>query len=309
MSKGRPVWISPELNHLFERVIVKHREQPELWDDEFAPLPTLFLLFGQTGSDMEEALEALCIKHSIHAFCIEGSGFVDQCKRQMTEAMSRQADLLVIKKGDMLGRHHDLFESTLNLRKVMKYTFIIVISNEVPEPERHPFWQQFEVSNWILMSLPTKSWCLELLKYYFDGWSKHWAKRDGGKVALSDEDWNELASSCNYCTPLDIQVFCRKVVRHVQEYGCEEINWDWLSNPNHKFMYKSTTVTGLMNITQRDAHHAQSVYETKSGFGSRDAPSYQQAIASSNVEGAASSSKRVKLDTSDAAVGGSAASE
>lgn len=295
----KPIWVPSELTHLFERIILRHKHTPELWDAEVCPVPRVHLLFGQSGSGMLDAVTELCRLHSITFLTIEGSGFVDQCKGQMSKAMSYHIDpkqfwcgtepmpekkpnldLLIINKAEMLARHQELFESTLNLTQVLRFPFIIVISTEVPVPDQHPFWQQFEEVNWILMSLPTKDFFRSLLQYYLNEWETHWMQQANciEPVHLTEECWNQLVDACGYCTPEDARTFIHKVTRYILESTEPNIciTWELLTNRNLKFLYNPTGIDGVLCIVNRDTQHIQSYYETRSRKGSTTALTTRQ---------------------------------
>ena len=260
----RPVYVEPRLESLFCNVIARFLEEPTLWHPRLAPIPRLFLLFGQKGSGMDEAIVTTAEKYKIR---LENVRVLPNGKFSNEGVLGGKGHLLIIRKA-----HHLLNQQPIDFKKTITgYQFIIVVSEIFPQPEEnHLFWDQFKMENIIIMGLPTKEFYRTLLEYYFTMWQAHW---NHSKVALSTADYENLSIACAYCIPRDIKLFVQRVFQTIiRAHGQEEIDvtLEYLEK-NH--MYNPSGIEGVYTITKRDVQKIQRMYELGGGVtGPADAP-------------------------------------
>lgn len=286
-KSAAPIWIPPELHTLFEKIFLSN---PLVWNAKMCPQPRLFLLFGQSGSGMEDALEALSLKHNLKVREIRCSVLRERTKDEFNRELQDpqdDTDILVICNGHILPHMSDLAYLTLDLEANLKQLakFIIVVSEEPPTSMEHIFWKQFQPDNRILMSTPNFETLLQLHKHYFEWWKTHWLH---GKVELDDEAYENLVDASGFCTAEDVHTFAQRVFRHciVQypEQNCT-ITWEWLES---NFCYHNSTVEGMLSISDRDPQRKQSQLESISGY--KQAPASQK-----QAETKLNSAKRVRV--------------
>ena len=164
MELKKPIFVDSKLNYLFERQIARPIKTPSIYGNE--KINRLFLLYGQKGSGMEEAVIQLCEDHKVDFKDIK----ITKDAKEMSllfESLKQRTDfvpLLIIRKGHLLQYHQSLFLITYNLKQLKFPGIILVISEDIPNNDT-PFWEQFK--NRIPMKLPTKSHYKQLLEYYF----------------------------------------------------------------------------------------------------------------------------------------------
>lgn len=267
---SKPIYIDPRLRRLFERRIHRTIQDPTIWGNQ--PINRLFLLYGQNGSGMEEALIQLTIDYSVPFRHIKVTKDTKKMVEEFNTLDCNYVPLLIIRKGHLLRYHQSLFLITHNLvhRFNTEVGFIIVISEDVPDSDEHPFWEQFKVR--IPMGLPKKDDYKKLLEYYFQSWSIS----KSPAVGNIDLDFEELAICCDYATPKDVKHFVRRVIGYVIDQYPENrvtINMDLLKQ---QFMYNSLGVKELYCITNKDGHAIQSRYDPE-GQTTLDAPTINEA--------------------------------
>lgn len=262
----KPIFIDSRLRRLYERQIARPLKTPEIWGNE--GFERLFLLYGQKGTNMEEAILQLTLENDI--------GFKDvtitKDAKEMTEIFEKLKNnnlfipLLIIRKGHLLQYHRDIFLISYHLKRLPSLGMIVVISENIPDSE-NPFWEQFRMR--IPMKLPKKEYYKELLIYYF----KRWEQSKSPAVTKINLDFDNLAISCDYATPSDVKHFVRRIIRHIIEKYPEErpeIDDDFVK----QFMYASLGVKELLCITDKDGHLIQSKYDPE---GITDAPTIEEA--------------------------------
>ncbi len=264
---NKPIFIDPKLRSTFERLISRPASHPEIWGDQ--PINRLFLLFGQKGTCMDEALVQLTMDYNVPFVGLR----ITKDAKEMSDTFKELIDpqrpfipLLIIRKGHLLKYHTSLFLTTFNLKKIPNIGFIFVISEEVPDES--VFWEQFKIR--IPMGLPKKNHYKELLSYYFN----HWASSKSPAVGPIDLDYEELAISCDYATPNDVKRFVRSVISYViDQYPDNKviIDMDLLKNG---FMFASLGVKELLCITNKDGHALQLKFDPT---GATNAPSVDDA--------------------------------
>ncbi len=264
----KPIFVDSKLRHTFERLVSRPAAHPEIWGDQ--PVNRLFLLSGQKGTGMDEALVQLTIDYNVPFVSItvtkDGKEMTDNFK-ELSDPARPFIPLLIIRKGHLLRYHTGIFLTTFNLKKVPNIGFIFVISEVPPNDEESPFWEQFKVR--LTMGLPKKSDYKGLLEYYFN----RWAMSKSPAVGPFDLDYDELAICCDYATPSDVKNFVRRVISHViDEYPESKviINMDLLKG----FMFASLGVKELLCITNKDGHALQLKFDPR---GATDAPSVGEA--------------------------------
>ena len=258
----KPIFIDSKLRRIFDRQIVRAIKSPSIWGNE--KIDRLFLLYGQRGSGMEEAVLQLCEEHSLDFKNITITKDGKEMFDLFQEVQKRDTFIpfFIIKKGHLLQYHRDIALISFNLKKLKNLGIILVISEDIPGSNESPFWDQFEIK--IPMKLPNKQHYAQLLEYYF---------KRSTSVAVKNVNlkYNDLAISCDYATPRDVKLFARRVIRSVIERYPEEqveINDEMIK----QFMFASLGVKELLCITNTDGHAIQSKYDPE---GLTDAPTVQ----------------------------------
>ncbi len=94
-----------------------------------------------------------------------------------------------------------------------------------------------------------------MLKYYFSKWKAFWKH---SQTSLTDEQIEELAMYCDFCTPRDIERFVQKIFQSVQQAYPEDkvdITSEYVLDRNNRFVFDSGH--GILRITDRDAQAIQ----------------------------------------------------
>lgn len=256
-----PVYVPTGLQEMFEKNIVRGLNEPSIWHEEFSPIDRLYLLYGQPGSGMGRALYSLLKKHGIQFVEFIVSRDAEETKQRL-EYISKLGvqKMLVIRNVHLLFYHRALLTTSCHLKQ-LSYIFIIGISEEPLSDSPHPFWQQFKRT--ICMTLPGTDHYMALIKYYFEGWCKHWQGRT--PCALTDADYKELANHCISCTPRMVKQFCRRVFQHVRDAYPEqkiEITREYLEDTNNLLMYKPfPNARDVLCIVNEDACERQKMYD------------------------------------------------
>ena len=217
-----PIFIPDNVKHWFEREIVRFIKQPELWNDELVCFKRLFLLMGQSGTQMDAVL-AMLYGNYLQDFLEKGvrvqflrikdessyTAFFDE-HYVTTEIENPNKSILIIDRVELLLQYHqDALKFKINHLKRLNFLFIICITNEFPN-DQYKFWDQFK--DRIPMRLPGLDFYKRLLQYRFNQWSTHWKY---SKVQLSDKDYDQLSMYCAYCTPKDVIQFTETIFRKI----------------------------------------------------------------------------------------------
>ncbi len=163
-----------------------------------------------------------------------------------------------------------------------------MISEEVPNEEESPFWEQFVPGARLPNALPNKDFYKMLLDWYLKEW-----KECGSPAALVatnaphlnqfDLDTSELAICCAYSTQSDVKRFFRRIIDYIIDLYPEHrptITMDLLREQGFLYPFAGTSI---MSITPKDGHMIQMRYDPQ---GITEAPS---------VEDAASEPKKMKF--------------
>lgn len=253
----QPIWTDPGLANLFTNTIVRSRTMAHLWHPTLAPLPRLFLLFGQKGSGMEACVMRLIEQHGVDFAEWLITPFAKVTQAGLANLQGQRGELLVIRHGEHLPAHPDLFPVAFNLNAALDgFKFVLVISQQYPQS--NAFWDQFK--HRMLMSLPTREFSRSLLAYYFTAWAAHWTT---SKMCLSDEDLDHLAVFAAFCTPRDIKLFARTVFTHVIDHNVD-ITRDLLEE---RFLHNTTGIEGVYSLTKDDHGQTQREYAGAAGLG------------------------------------------
>lgn len=261
----KPIYIDSRLRRLFERQIARPLQNPKLWGNEM--INRLFLLYGQKGSGMEEAILQLILDNKIDFKDVKVTKDAKEMAEIFNNLKTNQnfVPLLVIRKGHLLQYHRDIFLIAHHLKRLTFAGIIIVISEDVPDNE-NPFWEQFKSR--IPMKLPNKDHYRLLLEYYF----KRWEQSGSPAVTKIDLDFNQLAVCCDYATPSDVKHFVRRIIDHVIEKYPEE-RFEITNESIRDFMFASLGVKELLCITNKDGHALQAKYDPE---GVTDAPTIEE---------------------------------
>jgi hypothetical protein len=259
----KPVWIDPSLELLYERVFARFKQSPHLWHPDILPVPRIFLLFGQKGSGMMEAVNALNLKYKISAALVKLNPVEEVSAESLMNLQNHKVDLLVIDKAHYFLNHPKLAPLSMNLKSfTSSFPFILVVSEVWPTPNNH-FWSQFSRDRIILMSTPSKDHHKALLEYYMLLWQNHWRY---SKVVLSTEDYENLAIASSYCTPKDVKAFMRTIFTQVQRVypsECIDVTPELLER-NYR---NPSNVPGVWSICAECPDKRQRAYEVGSGLG------------------------------------------
>lgn len=259
----KPIWIDPSLELLYERVFARFKQSPQLWHPEILPVPRLFLLFGQKGAGMMDAINSLNLKYHITATMAVLNPDEQISTKALLDVQQHKVDLLVIDKAHYFLNHGKLSPISMNLKTLTSdFPFILVVSEVWPTPNNH-FWSQFSRDRIILMSTPTKDHHKALLEYYILQWQNHWRH---SKVTLSTEDYENLAIAASYCTPRDIKNFMRTIFTQVQRVypsECIDITPELLE----RNYYNPSNIPGVWSICAECPDKRQRAYEVGSGLG------------------------------------------
>lgn len=259
----KPIFIDSHLRRVFERQIARTIKTPSIWGNE--KINRLFLLYGQKGSGMTDAVLQLCVDNEIAYKDIVVTKDAKEMF-ELFESLKKRTDfipLLIIRKGHLLQYHQNIFLTTYNLKQLKYPGIILVISEDIPGANESPFWEQFKHK--YPMKLPNKDHYKKLLEYYFK-------RCTSPAVKKIDLNYDDLAISCDYATPADVKRFARRVIEHVIERYPEEeveINDEMIKD----FMYASLGVKELLCIINHDGNAIQNKYDPE---GIRDVPTVEE---------------------------------
>lgn len=252
MELKKPVYIDSKLRRVFERYITR---DPSLWGNQ--RVNRLFLLYGQNGSGMEEAVIQLTIEYNVRFYDVKVTTNVKQTMEDMGKVPPSL--LLIVRKAHLL-KHYQLPPLTT----MFPNRFIVAISED-PENDEFKFT--------IPMSLPKKDDYARLLEYYFTSW----ARSGSPAVTPINLDYKELAICCDYATPKDVKHFVRAVIAHViEEYPETRVTID-MELLQSRFMHRSLGTKDLFCITNKDGHSIQMRYD-REGQATLEAPGIQEAL-------------------------------
>jgi hypothetical protein len=238
---NQPIFVPDNVRRWFDREIVRVLKDSRLWHPDLCPFYRLFLLNGQPGTQMDGVLYSLIKSYGTNISFDYLKITNDEEKHEkffethyVGEVVTPLKDILIIDNVECLLNKQDVLGSKIYHLKRLNYSFIIAISSEFPNNE-HLFWKQFKVR--IPMRLPSLDHYKLLLQYLFNRWSRHWKY---SKVDLSDEDFNNLAMYCCYCTPKDVIHFTKNIFRNViDSFPDNNINitMSLLEDTNNMFLF------------------------------------------------------------------------
>lgn len=278
-SKKKPVYVDPRLQRLFERHIHRFITSPQLWGTG-THVDRIFLLYGQKGSGMVEAVSELINRFNIVFTSITVTRDPVAMERAWVVPPTTDGGFLplfVINDAHLLALHRGTMTLvTHQLKRLLgHFGFILAISEDVPDDE-HPFWRQFKVR--IPMSLPKKDDYAKLIEWHFDRWVAH----SGSEVAKGNHsiDYNELANCCDYTTPADVRRFVRRVINHcIDQYPENHIvlTTDYIKE---HFMFPLVRSRDLLCISDKDGLAIQNRYDPT---GATDASTIAESVARKRV--------------------------
>ncbi len=249
-------FIDSRIRTVFERQIARALMRPNLFDPELLPIKRLFLFYGQPGSGLEDAMQSLLDEYDLKHDVISVSRNPQPIRTGLDLAQDNAAPkvpILWIRQGHVLQYHRELYLQTLELDATVKRNlFVIVTGEEIPDME-HPFYEQFDAI--VPTGLPNQEYCQKMLKYYFSKWKAFWKH---SQTSLTDEQIEELAMYCDFCTPRDIERFVQKIFQSVQQAYPEDkvdITSEYVLDRNNRFVFDSGH--GILRITDRDAQAIQ----------------------------------------------------
>jgi hypothetical protein len=280
MEIKKPIFVDPRLRRIYERQIYRPMMQPDLWNGQ--KMQRLFLLYGQKGSGMEDAILQLLKEHPPSSF---SAIRVTKDAAEMKEvfgALKKETKfipLLIIRKAHLLKYHREIFLITHDLKLLQNVGFIIAISEDVPD-EEHPFWEQFQPGARIPNGLPNKDFYKQLIDWYVQDWEKSGSpaavqKGSPGGSLFAPLDTSELAICCAYTTQSDVKRFIRRIIGHIIDLYPEErplITMDTLRDLG--FLYPFAGSTSVLSISPNDGHMIQMRYDPK---GITEAPTANEA--------------------------------
>jgi len=249
-----PPFVPEEVSKIFEHRIVRAIKEPNLFDKVIAPETKLFLLFGQPGSGMNRALYELTQKHNIEFEEIYITRDTEMVKTNVANLLRAKGHppLLIIREAHFIPWHRDgsLQDILCDLSSI-DIRFIVAISEDPPNDDKHPFWSQFKVR--ICMPLPPNSFKQELFRFYLEGWTKL-----SGKSIDADIGW--LTNQTTYCTPKDIKTWCHHLFDTIRDEKVE-ITQDYLSNTDNLLMFTPFGSRDVLCINAHDGSEIQALYD------------------------------------------------
>lgn len=210
----------------FDKEITRAITNSQLWHKEVAPIQRVFLLYGQSGTQMSKVVEQLLVEAKIESFQIANYSDVKNLEVVTDQLEKAKALVLVINNIHKLTENIKL--TTLN------YVLIICISKTMFTND--DFWKQFKVR--IPMRLPTLEYYIAMMRYRIEEiWKAHWPN----SIKLTDEDYQWLGKECcAYCTPKDVILFTEKIFYKIIYMYPEEqlvITRAVLENTDNEFLY------------------------------------------------------------------------
>lgn len=256
-------WICPDVKQVFDRVIDRYAREPQLWHDQFAPVPRLFLVYGQKGSDLNFNVDEIAEQYDYNMRSLWCSENIKEMEKDWANMKkSKKHHLLLIKDAHLLPFHNSLFHESFDLQQTFyQFQMIVVVSEDVPKPD-HPFWNQFAKEQTILYSLPTRDFRLQYIENFLQQWNEWWTHSN---LNMSTEDMQVVAEAANFSTLHDINVFLQRVTRYVTLRFPEECVDITLQLMQDRFMNRSVTVDGSWSITDVDLAQQRSRYNTYVG--------------------------------------------
>lgn len=238
-----PVFVDSRVRKTFELEIVRAFNEPNLWHPILYPMKRLFLFYGQSGLHIGDAIVEMSKEHQLSLCDLTVSHTnIEKMKWEIVERQEEKPfHILLIRRGELLKCLREAY-SLINIEWAL---FIIVVSDQRPDDD-HPFFQQFERQ--IASNVPSKDFHRTLLDFYLNGWKQHWTH---STVELSDEDVDQIANCCDFCTPKDVEEFCQRVFAYVVEkYPAERVTID--KDLLEQFMFESQGVAGIKCIVNRN---------------------------------------------------------
>lgn len=256
-----PPYIPEEIRNFVEKRIVKAILQPNKFNPILAPTSKLLLIYGRPGSGMNRAVFELTQEHHITFEELLITRDTDTLKKnvQILSAIEKLPRLLIVRDAHFIPYHRDgsVQDVLCNLENI-NIPFIIVISEDPPSDEKHPFWNQFE--HRICMPLPPKDYNRQLLEFYINQWNNvFWHKKN-----TIDVDFQWLANCTSYCTPRDIRNWCHMIFDYIRDHEEEEdkkITQDYLSDFDNLLLFKPFGTDSVPCITKEDGSLIQKLYD------------------------------------------------
>jgi hypothetical protein len=211
-----PIFVPDSLRTWFENDIINPIKNPKQYHEDLRPVRRLHLLYGQPGSGMKEALGSLLLQYTIkftEMILNDDKEFVLDQFQKIKQTEKEQ--LMLIVTGTPM-----FYDRDFNHLKQLRYLFIIVIGEEIPDYQS-PFYRQFKSR--VLMETPGVDFFVASMKYYMNEYVK-W-KGDSNLVKLTDDDYEQIAiRCCAYCLPKDIRTFIRRLFRSQEEITREHVD-------------------------------------------------------------------------------------
>lgn len=238
-----PIFVPSSLRDWFETHIVHPMKNPHLYNEELVPVRRLHLLYGQPGSGIKEALGYLLSEYKVSDFT---EIILNDDKEFVLEQFQKvkQTDkehLMLIINGTP-----KFYDRDFNHLKQLRYLFIIVIGDEIPD-DQLPFYAQIKTR--VLMETPGVEFFADSLKYYMNEYMT-W-KKNPKLVTLTDEDYEQIAiRCCAYCLPKDIRTFVRRLFRDkVLEQG--EITREYVDSLMFQPFHDTVDAPCIININRK----------------------------------------------------------
>ena len=256
-------WICPDVKQIFDRIIDRFAREPELWNERFAPVPRLFLVYGQKGSELNLNVDEIAEQYDYTLRCLWCSENIKEMEKDWANMKkSKKHHLLVIKDAHLLPFHNSLFHESFDLQQTFyQFQMIVAVSESVPQAD-HPFWKQFAKEQTVLYSLPTREFRLQYIEAFLNEWNEWWKH---SQLNMSQEDLQVVAEAANFATIQDINDFLYRVTRYVTFKYPEEVVDITLQLMQDRFMNRSVTVDGSWSITDVDLAQQRSRYNTYVG--------------------------------------------
>ncbi len=211
------MWHCPQVRHFLERTVKRQLHQPDLWHDLVCPVPKMNLIFAQPGNHVNQA-----VRDMIEDLDLTNVTRFWTCSRSVKTtseglwALNNSYDapqgpnhLLVVEDSHFLMQMPDLYETSLDMLNKLDFRFVLVLTTAVPKFDDF-FWNQFDKTNTMLYTLPTREKRYQVLMHLWNTWAAH-----GHPVDLEPDDVQWLVDACDFCTTSDILKFVHRVTRYV----------------------------------------------------------------------------------------------
>lgn len=278
--KSVPVFISDSISNMVNQIYTSITT-PTLYDGPLSKRQ-YYLLYGQKGIGKEDQLLAAFNSKQTYKdlliqteLLISADGNTTENNISKTiqyiyqlESNKQTANrvVLVVRNAHLLSKHlnNDMARRfALTFKSMLPKTYVVAISNDPPkDPDNNIFYSQFD--DFVTPVLPTMDQMVSLYRYYFQYLAQQPSLKATVKVTEDDYLW--LSQCSDFCTPLDIKLFMRKIYYYMIDNNTNEnsgeivIDRELLEDPDNKFMISSES--GLTSITARDTRQAQQLFTT-----------------------------------------------